>query len=58
MEEIGTRYIKMKIKCTCENKYQDKKYDGKRIANKTNKVIGNKEVYRCTVCNKESTETI
>ena len=38
-----------KIKCNCENEYQDKKYGpGIRVHNQTEK--NDKKVYRCTVC--------
>ncbi len=45
------------IKCSCKNEHQDKMY-GKsmRLANKTEKVSLNKNYYRCTVCNKETTK--
>jgi hypothetical protein len=36
-----------KRKCTCEHKYQDKKYKGKRVMNKT------ANGWNCTVCNKD-----
>jgi len=37
--------------CTCENEFQDKTYGpGRRVANQGND-SGNREVYRCTVCN-------
>lgn len=42
-----------KIKCTCKNDYQDKKYGkGKRVANSTGS--GTNVKYRCTVCGKET----
>lgn len=45
------------IECTCDNKYQDKRYGfGKRVANATLKKSGDKVVYRCTVCSKEKAE--
>ena len=41
--------------CTCKHDYQDKKYGkGKRVANPTTRSIGNKTIYRCTVCKKEA----
>jgi len=42
-EERSTK----KIKCTCKHAYQDKRYNGFRVYNKTAKG------YRCTVCKKE-----
>lgn len=53
-----TRRITMAvIKCSCSNEYQDSKYGkGKRVANSTNKLVGDKVVHRCTVCNKEGTK--
>ena len=41
------------IKCTCEHKYQDKKYGkGLRVHNKTVTKSGPSQEYRCTVCGK------
>ena len=40
------------IRCSCESKYQDKKYGaGRRVANETAKSAGAK---RCTVCGVDS----
>lgn len=37
-------------RCTCKNKYQDKKYGkGRRVCNKTGKT----DKHRCTVCGSE-----
>lgn len=39
----------VKVKCTCENAFQDKTYGkGVRVANKTQK-----DSARCTVCGRE-----
>lgn len=41
------------IKCTCDHEGQDSLHGKKnRVANKTVKTSGTKEVYRCTVCEK------
>ena len=39
------------IQCTCEHKFQDKKYGKKsRVFNKAS---GKEKLWRCTVCKKE-----
>lgn len=44
-----------KIKlCECVSKFQDQKYGpGKRVHNQTMKEVGQKVVWRCTVCGRE-----
>lgn len=40
--------------CKCEHAYQDKLYGkGRRVFNLTNKGNANKEVHRCSICNRE-----
>ena len=41
------------LPCTCDHKYQDKKYgNGRRVHNKIQSGA-NIEAFRCTVCEKE-----
>lgn len=46
------------INCSCNTEHEQNKTlgKGKRYANSTEKVVGEKKVYRCTVCLKESTK--
>lgn len=38
------------VNCSCANAYQDKRYKGKRLANRVNKSATPQ--WRCTVCGK------
>lgn len=42
----------MFVKCTCKHEYQDKMYNGRKVANPVNKsrVQGALKAVRCTVC--------
>jgi hypothetical protein len=40
------------INCSCYNEYQDKRYKGKRVANRVNKAPVGTSQWRCTVCGK------
>jgi len=43
-------------RCTCDHKYQDKRYGRKiRVFNKTSAKQGDHYVYRCTICGNEKT---
>jgi hypothetical protein len=45
----------MIILCSCENKYQDKRYGkGHRVGNEKPHTPGQTPMYRCTVCKKET----
>jgi len=45
---------KLKI-CTCKHEHQDKEHGKQvRVMNLTTKGVGDKRVYRCTVCKRES----
>jgi len=46
----------MILKCSCNDTWTDKKYgNAMRVHNKTSKT--NPQMYRCTVCKKERTES-
>lgn len=42
-------------KCSCKNEWQDKQYGKQiRVMNKTTGRSGDRYIYRCTVCGKET----
>jgi len=43
------------LSCTCVHEFQDAEHDGKRVHNATLSKMGDKRVYRCTVCTNERT---
>lgn len=46
----------MILRCDCKHEFQDKEYGKRRrVMNPTKKQVGEKKVYRCTVCLKERT---
>jgi hypothetical protein len=45
--------ILLECKPACKHVFQDEKYNGKRVFNKTTASDG--KVYRCTVCGEEKT---